>query len=108
MKERKALYEDALHATRAAIAEGIVRGGGVALIQASRVLDKLVLEGDEQRCTCPGNVLEIPCRAIAENAGMDGTVVAASHIRRSKDKNYGYDADAGEYETSARPASWIR
>src|SRR5947209_16506569 len=97
MKERKALYEDALHATRAAIAEGIVPGGGVALIQARKVLDKFSLSGDEQLgLRCLQNVLEIPARMIAENAGIDGTVVV-NNIRRSKEKNYGYDALAGTY-----------
>src|SRR6516165_10365368 len=97
MKERKALYEDALHATRAALAEGIVAGGGVALLQARKALDKFKLEGDEQLgAQVLQNVLEIPCRWIAENAGLDGSVVVNT-IRRSKEKNYGYDADRGEY-----------
>src|SRR5580700_11229180 len=75
MKERKALFEDALHATRAAIAEGIVPGGGVALLQARKSLEKLVLENpDEAGARCLQQVLEIPCRMIAENAGLDGTV----------------------------------
>src|SRR5437588_7553621 len=83
MKERKALYEDALHATRAAIAEGIVPGGGVALLQARKVLDKLTLEGDEGHgINVLRQVMEMPCRAIAENAGVDGSVVAAN-IRRT-------------------------
>src|SRR4029077_5726947 len=89
MKERKALYEDALHATRAALAEGIVPGGGVALLQARRVLDKLELSGDEGLgVQVLQRVLEMPCRWIAENAGLDGTVVV-NNIRRSKEKNYG-------------------
>ncbi len=97
MKERKALYEDALHATRAALAEGIVPGGGVALLQARKALDKFTLEGDEQAgVQMLQRVLEMPCRCIAENAGLDGSVVVAN-IRRGKDKNYGYDADKGEY-----------
>src|SRR5205814_3454836 len=92
MKERKALYEDALHATRAAIAEGIVPGGGVALLQARKVLDKLALEGDAARgVQVLRAVLEMPCRFIAENAGLDGNVVVAN-IRKSKEKNYGYKA----------------
>src|SRR5205085_7660344 len=98
MKERKALYEDALHATRAAIAEGIVPGGGVALIQARKVLDKFTLAGDEQLgVRCLQNILEFPARMIAENAGKDGTVVV-NNIRRSKEKNYGYNADTDTYE----------
>lgn len=97
MKERKALYEDALHATRAALAEGIVPGGGVALIHAAKALDKLHLEGDEQfGVQVVQAVLDIPARLIAENAGLDGAVVA-NNIRRSKDKNYGYDAQAERY-----------
>src|SRR5579871_6812240 len=98
MKERKALYEDALHATRAAIAEGIVPGGGVALLQARKSLDKLSLDGDEALgVRVVQNVLEMPCRMIAENAGLDGTVVVAN-VRRSKEKNYGFNAESGEYE----------
>src|SRR5262249_57302796 len=66
MKERKALFEDALHATRAALAEGIVPGGGVALLQARQVLDKVEAEGDETAgIQVLKNVLEMPCRAIA-------------------------------------------
>src|SRR5579859_1125401 len=85
MKERKALYEDALHATRAAIAEGIVPGGGTALLQARKVLDKFNLEGDEAAgAGVLEKVLEMPCRMIAENAGLDGTVVVAN-IRKSKE-----------------------
>src|SRR5437879_5896742 len=98
MKERKALYEDALHATRAALAEGIVPGGGVALLQARRVLDKTDLSGDEALgIQVLKHVLEMPCRLIAENAGLDGTVVV-NNIRRSKEKNYGYNAETGKYE----------
>src|SRR3954449_13545220 len=76
MKERKALYEDALHATRAALAEGIVPGGGVALLRARDALKDLKLEGDQQSgVNMLRTVLEMPCRAIAENAGLDGSVV---------------------------------
>src|SRR5205814_2017336 len=98
MKERKALFEDALHATRAAIAEGIVAGGGVALLQARKALDKFELDGDEGLgVQVLQRVLEMPCRFIAENAGLDGTVVV-NNIRRSKEKNYGYNAETGKYE----------
>jgi chaperonin GroEL len=97
MKERKALYEDALHATRAAIAEGIVPGGGVALLQARKSLDKLQAEGDQALgVKALQNTLEMPCRLIAENAGVDGTVVV-NNIRRSKERNYGYNALTGQY-----------
>jgi chaperonin GroEL len=98
MKERKALYEDALHATRAALAEGIVPGGGVALVQASRTLDKVEIDNDDEKMGIQvlRRALEMPCRLIAENAGLDGAVVVAA-IRKSKEKNYGYDADKMEY-----------
>src|SRR5262249_20683949 len=107
MKERKALYEDALHATRAAIAEGIVPGGGVALIQARKTLDKVQVQGDDEEAGIMvlKNALEIPCRSIAENAGVDGSVVA-NRIRQSKDKNFGYDADKGAY-TDLRKAGIV-
>src|SRR5437588_8332054 len=76
MKERKALYEDSLHATRAALAEGIVPGGGVALLHARKPLDKLELESDELLgLNALRKAVEMPCRLIAENAGEDGTVV---------------------------------
>src|SRR5216684_6075771 len=97
MKERKALYEDALHATRAALAEGIVPGGGVALLHARKGLDKLKLEGDEQMgLDVLRKAVEMPCRLIAENAGVDGTVVV-NNISKQKDKNYGFDANKCEY-----------
>ncbi len=98
MKERKALYEDALAATKAAIEEGIVPGGGVALLHARKALTKLGLEGDEAAgAKVLFKALEMPCRLIAENAGKDGTVIVAN-ILKGKDKNYGYNADSDEYE----------
>src|SRR5262249_34044533 len=94
----KALYEDALHATRAALAEGIVPGGGVALLQCRKALEKVELNGDEAvGVKALINILEIPCRMIAENAGLDGSVVV-NNIRRVKEKNYGYNAETGDYE----------
>src|SRR5947208_6938247 len=98
MKERKALFEDALHATRAAIAEGIVAGGGVALLQARKSLDKLQLDNADEQLgvRCLANVLDMPARLIAENAGVDGSVVV-NNIRRGKEKNYGYNALTCEY-----------
>ena len=113
MKERKALYEDALHATRAALAEGIVPGGGVALLQARKVLDKFAEEmsgskspeDEAQGVRLLYRVLEMPCRAIAENAGLDGSVVVST-ISRSKEKNYGYDANAAKY-TNLRAAGIV-
>jgi chaperonin GroEL len=98
MKERKALYEDSLAATRAALEEGIVPGGGVALLHARKVLDKSKLAGDEDAgIRVLYRALEMPCRLIAENAGKDGTVVV-SNILKQKEKNYGYNADTDEYE----------
>jgi chaperonin GroEL len=98
MKERKALYEDALHATRAALAEGIVPGGGVALLWGRKALQNLKLKDEVEQMGVQVlyRALEMPCRLIADNAGLDGTVVV-NNISRSKDKNYGYDADKGEY-----------
>jgi chaperonin GroEL len=92
MKERKDLIDDALAATRAAIEEGIVPGGGVALVRCGGVLEKLDVKGDEKLgVDLIRSVLEMPLRTIAENAGLDGSVVA-NHVRKSKDKSHGYDA----------------
>src|SRR5213080_1286053 len=106
MKERKALFEDALHATRAALAEGIVPGGGVALLQTRKVLDKLEADGDEKiGIGVLQRAVELPARMIAENAGLDGTVVV-NNIRRAKEKNHGFNADTGEY-TDLRKAGIV-
>jgi chaperonin GroEL len=92
MKERKDLIEDALAATRAAIEEGVVPGGGVALIRCNDAIGKLDLSGDEKHgAKLVQNVLDIPARLIAENAGMDGSVVA-NNIKKLKAKTHGYDA----------------
>ena len=110
MKERKALYEDALHATRAAIAEGIVPGGGVALLQARKALDKTQARRRRRRSACAScsSVLEMPCRLIAENAGVDGTVVVAN-IRRKQGKELRLRRRHRRVRaTCARPASSIR
>jgi chaperonin GroEL len=98
MKERKALYEDSLHATRAAIAEGIVPGGGVALLSARKVLEKGMKGVDDEAhgFSVLYNALAMPARLIAENAGVDGTVVV-NNIAKQKDKNYGFNADTDEY-----------
>ncbi len=96
MKERKALFEDAKAATQAALEEGIVPGGGVALIRAQRALKKLELEGDEALgAQIVDRVLEYPLRYIAENAGADGAVVV-NRVRQLKG-NEGYNADRDEY-----------
>ena len=96
MKEKKARVEDALHATRAANEEGIVPGGGVALIRASAGLRDLKIEGDRRLgVEILKKALELPARTIAENAGMDGSVVVRN-IKKGTG-NYGYDADADRY-----------
>jgi chaperonin GroEL len=98
MKEKKARVEDAMHATRAAVEEGIVPGGGVALSRCVNALDKLKLEGDEQiGVNIVKRALVEPLRQIAENAGEEGAIVLGK-INDSKDNNYGYNALTGEYE----------
>ena len=97
MKERKALLEDARAATQAALAEGIVPGGGVALLRSEKALDKLKLTGDEGLgVEIIRRVLDYPLRYIAENSGVDGAVVV-NRVRHSKGKNEGYNADKDEY-----------
>ena len=92
MKERKMRVEDALHAARAAVEEGILPGGGVALIRAGEVLDGLKLKGDAQvGVEIIRRALEAPARQIAENAGHEGAIVV-QRIRESKDKNFGFNA----------------
>ncbi|MGE3164510.1 MAG: chaperonin GroEL [Planctomycetota bacterium] len=96
MKEKKARVEDALHATRAAVDEGIVPGGGVALIRASKALDKLVLKGDEQvGIDIVRRALESPIRQIAQNAGIDGAVVC-ERVKAGKNGE-GFNALTLEY-----------
>ncbi len=97
MKERKALLEDAKAATQAALEEGIVPGGGVALIRCEGALNKLGLTGDEKLgADIIRNVLDIPLRCIAQNAGVDGAVVV-NRVRQMKGKSEGYDADKDQY-----------
>ena len=96
MKEKKDRIEDALHATRAAVEEGVVAGGGVALLRAQRALEKLTLEGDEKLgALIVTKALEEPLRIIAGNAGYDASVI----INRVKSEagNTGFDAKTGEY-----------
>ena len=93
MKERKALIEDAKAATQAALEEGIVPGGGVALIRAEKALNRLDVSGDEKLGSdIIRNVVDYPLRAIAENAGLDGAVIV-NRVRQLKVKTEGYDAD---------------
>jgi chaperonin GroEL len=97
MKEKKARVEDALNATRAAVEEGIVPGGGVALLRASEALDSLALSGDE--ATGVGIVrraLEAPIRQIAENAGFEGSVVVEK-VKQTGPAARGFDAQTNEY-----------
>ncbi len=96
LKEKKARIEDALHATRAAVAEGIVVGGGVALIRASKVLDKMRLKGDEQvGVDVVRSAVVEPIRQIATNAGFNPGIV--QHKVESQSGNFGFNADTGEY-----------
>ena len=97
MKEKKARVEDAMHATRAAVEEGIVPGGGVAFIRAIYAVEKLKLQEDEQiGANIVRRALEEPLRQIAQNAGVEGAVVLAK-VRAEKGENYGYNAATEEY-----------
>ncbi|QIE41089.1 chaperonin GroEL [Meridianimarinicoccus aquatilis] len=98
VKERKDRVDDALNATRAAVQEGIVVGGGVALVQAGKVLEGLTGENSDQNAGIAiiRKALEAPLRQIAENAGVDGAVVAGK-IRESSDASFGFNAQTEEY-----------
>ncbi len=97
LKEKKARVEDAMHATRAAVEEGIVPGGGTALLRCVAALDKLKLHDDEAiGVNIVKRALEEPMRQIAQNAGHEGAVVVG-RIRDSKDENFGFDAETGEF-----------
>ena len=98
VKERKDRVDDALNATRAAVQEGIVVGGGVALIQAGKVLEGMTGANSDQTngINIVRRALEAPLRQIAQNAGVDGAVVAGK-VRESKDKNFGFNAQTEEY-----------
>ena len=96
MKEKKARVEDALHATRAAVEEGIVPGGGVALLRALPALDKLKLKGDEKTgVDIVRRSLEAPVRQLAINAGLEGSVIV-EHLK-AQDVNIGYDINQDDY-----------
>jgi chaperonin GroEL len=97
MKEKKARVEDAMHATRAAVEEGIVPGGGVAFIRAVPALEKLKLDHDEQiGVNIVRRALEEPLRMISSNAGYEGAVVLGK-VKEAKDANYGFNAATEEY-----------
>ncbi len=97
MKEKKARVEDALHATRAAVEEGIIPGGGVAFVRAIKTLDSLKLEGDEKiGVAIVRRALEEPLRQIANNAGQEGSIVV-QQVKENSDMNYGYNAETDTY-----------
>ena len=98
MKERKARVEDALHACRAAVEEGILPGGGVAPLRALKALDDVKCDSDDEKTGVDivRRAMDSPIKQIAENSGLDGSIVAAK-VAESKDVNFGYDAMAGKY-----------
>jgi chaperonin GroEL len=97
MKEKKARVEDALNATRAAVEEGIVPGGGVALLRAAKALDNLKLSGDEATgVSIVKRALEEPIRQIVENAGLEGSVVVEK-VKAASSASQGFDAETNEY-----------
>jgi chaperonin GroEL len=97
LKEKKARVEDAMHATRAAVEEGIVPGGGTALLRCIPALEKIKAEGDELiGVNIVKRALEEPMRQIAHNAGEEGAVIVG-RVRESKEDNFGFNADSGEF-----------
>ena len=99
MKEKKARVEDALHATRAAVEEGVVPGGGVALLWCQRVLDKVKGTSEDEKIGIDivRRALEEPIRMIAQNAGAEGSIIVGK-VKESKDKNFGYNAQNDSFE----------
>ena len=99
MKEKKARVEDALHATRAAVEEGIVPGGGVALVRAQKALKTLKLDDSDEQIGVGiiSRAIEEPIRMIVQNAGGEGSIVIEK-VRNSKEPNFGYNALTDEYE----------
>ena len=98
VKERKDRVEDALNATRAAVEEGIVTGGGCALLYAAQDLEKVKAKGEDQKAGVDlvRRALEAPIRQITKNAGVDGSVVVGKLLEQNK-KAHGYDAQNEEY-----------
>jgi len=97
LKEKKARVEDAMHATRAAVEEGIVPGGGTVLLRCLPALEKFKLHDDEAiGVNIVKRALEEPLRQIAQNAGHEGALVVG-RVRESKDENFGFNADTGEF-----------
>ena len=98
MKEKKARVEDALHACRAAVEEGILPGGGVAVLRTMKALDRVKCDSDDEKTGVDivRRALVSPVKQIASNSGLDGSIVAAK-VAESSDVNFGYDAVAGKY-----------
>ncbi len=97
LKEKKARVEDAMHATRAAVEEGIVAGGGTALLRCLPALEKLKLDGDEAvGVNIVKRALEEPARQIALNAGHEGALIVG-RVRESKEENFGFNAETAEF-----------
>ena len=98
MKEKKARVEDALHACRAAVEEGILPGGGVAVLRAMKVLDKVKCSSEDEKIGVDivRRALVSPIRQIAENSGLEGSIVAAK-VMEAEEVSFGYDALAGKY-----------
>jgi chaperonin GroEL len=103
VKERKDRVDDAMHATKAAVEEGIVAGGGVALLYASHALAGLNPANDDEKMGIQiiRKALQAPVRQIAENAGVEGALTVGKLIEK-KDANYGFDAQSGEYKDMVR------
>ena len=97
LKEKKARVEDALHATRAAVEEGIIPGGGVTLLRSAHAVDKLTLEGDQKLgADILKRALEEPLRQLVRNAGLEGSVVV-EHLSHEKRTNWGFDVMSEDY-----------
>jgi chaperonin GroEL len=97
MKEKKARVEDALNATRAAVEEGIVPGGGVALLRAAKAIEGMALEGDEKvGAAIVRRALEEPIRQIVENAGLEGSVIVEK-VKAEKEPSRGFDAESMDF-----------
>jgi len=98
VKERKDRVDDATHATRAAVEEGIVAGGGVALLYAAKALEGLTPENNDQKVGIDivRRALQSPVRQVVENSGADGSIVVGKLLDRD-DPNWGFDAQSGEY-----------
>ncbi|HTP51381.1 MAG TPA: chaperonin GroEL [Anaeromyxobacteraceae bacterium] len=98
MKEKKARVEDAMHATRAAVEEGIIPGGGVAYLRCLKTLDNVdVTEGERSGLFLVKRALEEPLRQIVENGGWEGSIIV-NKVKESKEQNFGFNAQTGEYE----------